>query len=416
MNKKNKIVPKLRFPDFQNDGEWEEKKLIKLGAMIGGLTYSPNDVREKGLLVLRSSNVQNSQIVLDDCVYVNPDIKGANLTQPDDILVCIRNGSKALIGKNAIIPKDIPFATHGAFMSVFRAERPKFVFQLFQTDAYNRQVNADLGATINSINGGNFLKYKFIVPKPQEQQKIADCLSSLDELISANIQKLDALKIHKEGLLQQLFPAKGEAVPKLRFEEFEKDVEWEIRKLSRFIIERNQSANEKIPLFSLTIENGVTPKTERYERSFLVNDEKDAYKLVCSGDFAYNPMNLRFGAIARHSGKEEVALSKYYNIFYCDDTVDSRFCEIYFKSQIMITHYNNVATGTLIEKRRVHFSDFMKFKIYFPTLLEQQKIADCLSSLDKLIKEQSQKTEALKEHKKGLMQGLFPKLNDIVNE
>ena len=202
--------------------------------------------------------------------------------------------------------------------------------------------------------------------------------------------------------------------PKLRFPEFWEAGEWKTRELREFITERSQIPVDKLPLFSLTIEDGVTPKTERYERSFLVKNEKDAYKLVCQNDFAYNPMNLRFGAIGRHSGCQNVALSKYYNIFYCDETVDSIFCEIYFKSDGMLTHYDDVATGSLIEKRRVHFSNFLKIKIVFPSLSEQQKIAACLSSLDELITAQAQKVEALKTHKKGLMQQLFPATGETV--
>ena len=202
--------PRLRFPEFQNAGEWEETRLGRLGELVSGLTYSPDDVRDSGLLVLRSSNVQNGAIALDDCVYVDPSIKGANLSQPNDILICVRNGSKALIGKCALIPNGMPLCTHGAFMTVFRAKTPSFVFQLFQTDGYQKQVAGDLGATINSINGGQLLKYGFFVPKPPEQQRIASCLSSLDALITAETQKLEALKTHKKGLMQQLFPVLNE--------------------------------------------------------------------------------------------------------------------------------------------------------------------------------------------------------------
>src|SRR5690606_36503976 len=168
---KDKLIPELRFPEFENEGEWDVKELSELGDLINGLTYSPNDVRENGLLVLRSSNIQNGVIDLNDCVYVRKDIKGPNLSKPNDILVCVRNGSKNLISKNAIIPEGIPSATHGAFMTVLRAKSAEFVFQLFQTDFYDKQVKADLGATINSINGKNFLKYEFPLPKnPHEQQ------------------------------------------------------------------------------------------------------------------------------------------------------------------------------------------------------------------------------------------------------
>lgn len=102
--------PKYRFKEFENDGEWEFKELSELGDLINGLTYSPDDVRKDGLLVLRSSNIQNGLIDLNDCVYVRMDIKGANRSKPNDILVCVRNGSKALIGKNAIIPTGMPLA------------------------------------------------------------------------------------------------------------------------------------------------------------------------------------------------------------------------------------------------------------------------------------------------------------------
>ena len=228
-------IPKLRFPEFRDSREWEEKKLGQLGEFVSGLTYSPDDVRDNGLLVLRSSNVQNGEIRLEDNVYVNPDVKGANLSKPNDILICVRNGSKALIGKNALIPEGMPLSTHGAFMTVFRTPSAKFVFQLFQTSTYQSQVDGDLGATINSINGSNFIKYKFHIPIPAEQTKIASCLSSLDELITAQTQKIAALKTHKKGLMQQLFPQEGETVPKLRFPEFRDSGEWK-KKFPRLLI------------------------------------------------------------------------------------------------------------------------------------------------------------------------------------
>ncbi len=203
-------VPELRFPEFRGKGEWEEVELGQLGELVSGLTYSPDDIRDAGLLVLRSSNVQNGTIALEDNVFVRPDIKGVNLSRPNDILICVRNGSKSLIGKNAIIPDRMPPSTHGAFMTVFRSESAKFIFQLFQTAAYEKQVSADLGATINSINGNQFKRYKFHVPDAEEQQRIADCLSSLDDLITAQTRKLDALKLHKKGLMQQLFPVAHE--------------------------------------------------------------------------------------------------------------------------------------------------------------------------------------------------------------
>jgi type I restriction enzyme S subunit len=203
--------PRLRFPEFRSDRGWVEVRLDKLGELVSGLTYSPDDIRESGLLVLRSSNVQNGRIALDDNVYVDPAIKGANLSQPNDILICVRNGSKALIGKSALIPEGLPLSTHGAFMTVFRAQTPGFVFQLLQTTRYHKQVAGDLGATINSINGSQLLKYKFCIPTLPEQHRIADFLSNLDALLSTETQKLETFMRHKGGLMQQLFPSPVEA-------------------------------------------------------------------------------------------------------------------------------------------------------------------------------------------------------------
>ncbi len=197
--------PRLRFPEFRDAGEWKELRLGQMGELVSGLTYSPGDVRDHGLLVLRSSNVQDGKISLADCVYVDPSIKGANLSVANDILICVRNGSATLIGKSALIPAGMPLCTHGAFMTVFRSTSPKFVFQLLQTDKYQKQVAGDLGATINSINGSQLVKYKFMVPKPEEQDKISVLLSSIDELIAAQATELERLKLHKSGLMQQLF-------------------------------------------------------------------------------------------------------------------------------------------------------------------------------------------------------------------
>ena len=281
---------------------------------------------------------------------------------------------------------------------------------LFKSDRIRAQIKKEAqGAKVLGISAGRLSNVKVCFPTNKtEQQKIADCLTSLDELIAAHSRKLDALNAHKKGLMQQLFPREGDTLPRLRFPEFQDAPEWATRTLGEFLIERNEYPKEAVALFSLTIEDGVTPKTKRYERAFLVKDEKNAYKLMLPDDFAFNPMNLRFGAIGRHSGNENVAVSKYYNIFYCDHTADARFCELYFRSDKMIAFYDDMAIGSLIEKRRVHFNDFLKFDIRFPALAEQRQIANCLSSVEELISAQSLRINALTTHKKGLMQQLFP--------
>jgi type I restriction enzyme, S subunit len=195
------------------------------------------------------------------------------------------------------------------------------------------------------------------------------------------------------------------SAPALRFNEF--SGEWKSTRLGSFIVERTEISNDEYPIYSLTIENGVTPKTDRYEREHLVGDTDSAYKLVCRNDFALNPMNLRFGAIARHIGNISVRVSKYYNIFYCDESVSTSFFDVYFRTPLMIGYYDKMSTGSLVEKKRVHFSNFVNFKVPVPSLEEQTKIANFLTTVDEKLTQLTRKHDLLTQYKKGVMQQIF---------
>lgn len=187
-------------------------------------------------------------------------------------------------------------------------------------------------------------------------------------------------------------------------------VEWEDTHFSELCIEKKNVTSdfEKYPLYSLTIEEGVVPKSERYERSHLVKKD-DIFKIVSENDFVYNPMNVRFGALARYKGQEDVSVSGYYDIFSVKESVSKEYMENFLLSEPMINYYNRVSTGSLKEKQRVHFSQFLDFVLPIPPLPEQQKIAEILSTQDKLIELQEKKIEQLKELKKAYLQKMFPK-------
>ena len=402
MNKEKKLVPKLRFPEFLSTGAWD----------ADGLGVMADFVYEKIALerVALENYVSTENILADyggiDRASKLPTTGSVTRFQPNDTLV---SNIRPYLKKVWIADKEGGASNDVIVIRAKHSLLPQYLSSLLKNDAFIDYVMTGAkGVKMPRGDIGSMKAYPALYPSKPEQQKIADCLSSLDELIAAQARKVDTLKTHKKGLMQQLFPREGETQPRLRFPEFRDAGAWSKRKLSDFLTERSQFPENKVPLYSLTIEDGVTPKTERYERAFLVNDEAEAYKLVLPNDFAFNPMNLRFGAIGRHSGTEAVAVSKYYNIFYCDDSVDSRFCEIYFRSDEMVRFYDTMAIGSLIEKRRVHFSDFLKFNIRFPSSLEQQRIADCITSLDTLIAAAIQELDTLKTHKKGLMQQLFP--------
>lgn len=163
---------------------------------------------------------------------------------------------------------------------------------------------------------------------------------------------------------------------------------------------------EKYPLYSLTIEGGVTPKTERYERSHLVKKE-DSYKIVRPNDYAYNPMNLRFGAVARYKGDIPVAVSGYYDIFTTIYKSDLPFMDSFLTCGPMITYYNRVSTGSLVEKQRVHFSQFLGFVLPLPSRKERVPIAAILTTQDKVVELKEKLLAEKQRQKKYLMQQLL---------
>ncbi len=163
---------------------------------------------------------------------------------------------------------------------------------------------------------------------------------------------------------------------------------------------------DKYPLYSLTIEDGVTPKTERYERSHLVKKE-DSYKIVRPNDYAYNPMNLRFGSVARHKGNLPVAVSGYYDIFTTVHESDLPFMDSFLTCGPMITYYNRVSTGSLVEKQRVHFSQFLEFVLPLPSINERAKIAAILNTQDKVIEIKEKRLTQKQRQKQYLMQQLL---------
>ena len=163
---------------------------------------------------------------------------------------------------------------------------------------------------------------------------------------------------------------------------------------------------EKYPLYSLTIEGGVTPKTERYERSHLVKKE-DSYKIVRPNDYAYNPMNLRFGAVARYKGDIPVAVSGYYDIFTTVYKSDLPFMDSFLTCGPMITYYNRVSTGSLVEKQRVHFSQFLGFVLPLPSRKERVPIAAILTTQDKVVELKEKLLAEKQRQKKYLMQQLL---------
>ena len=158
--------------------------------------------------MLRSSNVQYDEIVLEDNVYVKLTITEKFLSKKSDILICVRNGSRNLIGKSAILKKDLNNCTHGAFMTIFRSKYNDFIQYLFKSDKFFNYVSQDIGATINSINTNNFLNYKFAIPPRDEQIKILNILEKINNSILINKKKQIKYESLKKSVMQDLLTRK----------------------------------------------------------------------------------------------------------------------------------------------------------------------------------------------------------------
>lgn len=213
------LVPKRRFKEFK--GEWKKKNFDEEIELYSGLTYSPNDVQQNGTFVLRSSNVQNGEIVSADDVYVDSEVVNSSNVREGDIIVVVRNGSRSLIGKHAKIKKSMDETVIGAFMTGIRSNQPNFINALLDTQNFKREIDKNLGATINQITNGMFKSMSFIIPNLEEQQKIGELFKVLDERIANQERKIAKAKALKTAYLTEMFPQEGETVPKRRFKGFE---------------------------------------------------------------------------------------------------------------------------------------------------------------------------------------------------
>jgi len=197
------LTGKTRLPGFS--GEWEVKALGEIGEALIGLTYKPSDVRSNGVLVLRSSNVYDGTLRFDDNVFVEMDIPERIMVRSGDILVCVRNGSRDLIGKCAQIDEQAQGMTFGAFMAVFRPSSHEFVYHQFQSHLIKRQIHEHLGATINQITNKSLNSFKIPLPPTlAEQRAIASILSDIDAEIAALEAKLAKARQVKQGMMQEL--------------------------------------------------------------------------------------------------------------------------------------------------------------------------------------------------------------------
>jgi len=405
MSKTTKLLPELRFPEFREDGEWKELPL-------GNFLYE-HKVKSDGQCEVHSVSVHKGVINQKEHLgrsFAAKDTSNYNLAHPKDVIYtksptghfAFGNVKQSHLEINVIvsplygvftpITPEAGYIIHCFFESPQRAL--KYLDPITQKGAKN---------TIQITNQG-FLSGLVRFPlSPSEQQKIANCLGSLDDLITAHSRKLDALQDHKKGLLQQLFPAEGETTPELRFPEFEG--EWKGKPLKKLATYQNGKAYEK-HIFDegkYVVVNSRFVSTDGKVKKFTNSEFCAARK----GDVLMVLSDLPKGrALAKcffvtedskYGVNQRVSRLQSINI-------NDKFLYYRLNRHRSLLAYDDGITQTHLSK-----SDVEDCVLSVPSdLQEQLAIAECLTALDALITTQTEQIAALKTHKKGLMQQLFP--------
>ena len=406
----SKHIPKRRFKEFESDSDWEEQTLTDFIKLYNGLTYSPNDVRKNGTLVLRSSNIQSGEIINADNVYVSSDKATSENVRSGDIIVVVRNGSRSLIGKHAMVKGEMPNTVIGAFMSGMHSEHSTFVNALLDTPKFGKEIEKNMGATINQITGAMFSKMNFKIPSGIEQDYIGTFFYSIDSLITLHQHKLDKLKNLKKSYLAELFPAEGERVPKRRFPGFEG--EWEIRKLKELTEYRRGSFPQPYGKNEWYGGIGSMPFVQVVDvlsNLKLAETTKQQISKLAQNQSVFVPQGTVVITLQGSIGR--VAITQYDS--YVDRTllIFEKFLfptDIYYWALSMQQKFDiesKKAPGGTI--KTITKEALSEFEIFLPTLEEQKQIGEFFQKLDKSISLQQEKLNKLKDLKKAYLNELF---------
>ena len=398
-----RLVPELRFPQFQNAGEWQPVTLKEVGKTYSGLSgKSGEDFGIGEPYVTYKQVFSGASIKIDECPLVAIK-KGEkqNKLKKGDILVTISSETAQEIGMVNVITEDLKKSVYlNSFCFIFRPQNncfiPSFAKYLFNTSSYRKQITSIAqGITRYNLSKDNFLKLKLSIPSPQEQQKIASCLLSIDDEIATTKQKLEQLKTHKKALLQKLFPQRGKTVPELRFPEFQNTGEWQENMVGDAIKTLSPSKKLQSKEYKTIGKIPIIDQSQAYicgysdDASAVLN--RDSEELIIFGDHTCTLKLVNFPFI---QGADGIKIFRSKN----QKKLDTKF--VYY--MLLHIHIKPVAY-----KR--HFMELKSKKLLFPPLLhEQKKIANVLQSIDDEIFATTNKLALLKSQKDALLQQLFP--------
>lgn len=404
---RNIMVPELRFPGFEK--EWEEKsfgELYEKHNVKNDLSFGVDKIISVANMYYKEdANVGNEEYLRSYNVFRLGDIayegnKSANYAYGRFVENTIGDGIVShVFDVYSPISSDHCLGYWKYAINYERIMRPILEKSTIKSTMMTNLIARD------------FLKQKTLVPSPSEQQKIADCLSSIDELISVQDQKVMLLKQRKQGLMQQLFPHNGETTPRLRFPGFAGD--WNKQSFKDITVPAGKKNRQNHPYerYSISNEVGFYPQSTQFEDGggYLKDIDCRQYIIVPPKSFAYNPARINVGSIGYQDLGKEVIVSSLYEVFQTRTDCDDSFLWQWFHTDIFHKMVVNVQEGGV---RQYFFYEKLKeCTILLPSPLEQKKIADFLSSFDEIIASEEKKMDCLKIYKKGLMPQLFPVLS-----
>ena len=401
-----KYIPALRFPEFQNDGEWN----YEYGNMLYDSIVNKKHKSDLPILAITQDNGAIPRDEINYRVIVNDkSIEGYKIVEIGDFIISLRSfqgGIEYSRYKGLCSPAYI----------VLRKKHSKICDDFYRHYFKSFQYIQALNRNLEGIRDGKMVSYKQFsdiklpCPSLAEQKKIADCLSSLDKYIDATKRKLELLKDHKKGLMQRLFPAKGKTTPELRFPEFQNDGEWQIVSLGEItsVVNRRNKSNRSLSIYSINNAEGFVPQSQQFAGmdSEARGYDISAYKIIGKHTFAYNPARINVGSIGYSGELKDILISSLYVCFKAVENVDDDFLMCFFNSYIFNQAVESNVEGGI--RSYLFYENFSRINIAIPSLYEQKRIASCVTSIEDMIKKSNEQISLLETHKKGLLQQLFP--------
>ena len=407
-------TPRLRFEGFSY--AWEQRKLSQLMDFSNGFN-GDKEVYGDGTNFISVMDILNNDYITYGCIRGKAQLDEIELerfkVEYGDVLFQRSSENVDDAGRSNVYVDTNP-AAFGGF--VIRGKKKSdydvfFMKHLLDSGAVRSQIRVRAqGAQHINVSQEVLSDVEVNMPSSAEQVQIGEFLREIDRMISCFQRKYEVLTLSKRFYLQNMFPQNGEMTPRIRFAGFTDT--WEHRKCGDVLVERNiqHPQSDEFPLVSFTVENGVTPKTERYEREQLVRGDKKAkkYKETRLNDIVYNPANLKFGAIARNKFGNAV-FSPIYVTYEVRDTIAlPAFIEMTVTRESFIQNALQYQQGTVYERMAVNTDDFSTLDIMIPSKEEQAEIGQYFDDLDRIIALHQRKVAVLKSLKQFMLQNLFP--------